>query len=60
MIHVACMGELSEYKIFVIKVERKKLQKCKHTWNYNIEMDLRKTGCRDTDWLEMGSYCGHL
>jgi hypothetical protein len=54
------MGELSEYKIFVIKVERKKLQKCKHTWNYNIEMDLRKTGCRDTDWLEMGSYCGHL
>jgi hypothetical protein len=44
--HVTCMGEMrNAYKIMVGKPEAKRpLEKCRHSWENSIRMDLREMG----------------
>jgi hypothetical protein len=53
--HVACMGEMRNfYKILVRKPEGKKpLERPRHTWKDNIQMDLKKIGCESADWIHV-------
>jgi hypothetical protein len=49
--HVPSMGEMrNAYRILVRKPERKRLLgRCKCSWEHNIIMDLKETGCDDVN-----------
>jgi hypothetical protein len=51
--HVACMGEKrNAYRILVAKPERKRPpRRPRGKWEDNIEIDFRKTGWGDMDWI---------
>jgi hypothetical protein len=52
--HVACMGEERKvYKVLVGKPKGKRpLGRMRCRWEDGIRMDLRKTGCRGTEWIQ--------
>jgi len=51
--------ERNGYKILVGKLEEKiLLARPRHRWNYNIEMDLRETGCDKLDCPKIGTSGG--
>jgi hypothetical protein len=53
--HAECMGEMrNAYVILVGEPEEKRaLGRPRCRWGENIEMDLRKTGCEDVDWIHL-------
>jgi hypothetical protein len=53
--HVACMGEERKvYRILVGKPEGKRpLGRPRHRWEDGIRMDLRETGWRTVEWIQL-------
>jgi len=53
--YIACMGEIIHaHKISVGKPEWKRpLGRPRHTWEYNIRIDLQETGWEHADWIHL-------
>ena len=53
--NVACMGESRGiYRVLVGKPEEMRpLGRRRHSWEDNIEMDLREVGCEGMDWIDL-------
>jgi hypothetical protein len=53
--HVACMDEMrNAYRILVRKPEGQgQLGKHSHSWEDNIQMDLKEAECEDVDWIHL-------
>jgi hypothetical protein len=50
---------INVYKILVKKPERNiPLGRPQHRWDNNIKMDLRETGLKGVDWIDVGSMAG--
>jgi hypothetical protein len=53
--HVAFTREMRKaYKILVGKPKKNKpLERQRHRWEDNIQMDFKETGCEDVDWTHV-------
>jgi hypothetical protein len=53
--HVACMGEgRGVYGVLVGRPEGKRpLGRPRHSWEYNIKMDLREIGIDGVNWIQL-------
>jgi hypothetical protein len=55
--HVARMGVINAYKIFVGKLEGKRLlgrPRCR--WEDNIKVDITEIGWESADWIQLAQY----
>ena len=52
--HVARMGEISIYRVWVGKPERKRpLRRSRRRWEDNITMNLQGVECGGMDWIDL-------
>jgi hypothetical protein len=59
--HIAQMEKRNAYRILVGKPEgRRPLERPRHRWVDNIELDLREIGWGGMDWLRLGTSRGLL